>query len=132
MAAAAPPVPIVTEVDTAVPGSPVRFLANDPLVLASACLGWEPAPPTAAGAARVQLPTWGMVTAFGDPISLSKAPADLAFSQSVTPLNLRLNGAGWDKPLNEFVASGLLAGGVAFSDKTELKSKLSSLAPPYS
>jgi hypothetical protein len=68
-----------------------------------------------------------MVTAFGDPISLSKAPADLAVSQSVTPLNLRLNGAGWDKPLNEFVASGLLAGGLAFSDKTELKSQLSSL-----
>ena len=127
MAAAAPPVPIAASVDTAQPGSPVIFLANDPLVIASACLGWEPAPPTAAGVARVQLPTWGMVTAFGDPISLSKAPADLAFSQTVTPLNLRLTGAGWDKPLNELVASGLLAGGVPFSDKTELKSKISSL-----
>jgi hypothetical protein len=68
-----------------------------------------------------------MVTAFGDPLSLSKAPADLAFSQTVTPMNLRLNNAGWDKPLNEFVASGLLAGGVTFSDKTELKAKLGSL-----
>ena len=68
-----------------------------------------------------------MVTTFGAPISLSKAPADLATSQTVTPFNLRLTGAGWDKPLNEYVASGLLAGGVPFSDKTELKDKISSL-----
>jgi hypothetical protein len=127
MAAVAPLAPTVTQVDTAQPGSPVIFLATDPLVAASACLGWEPAPPTAAGVARVQLPTWSMVATFGEPMSLSKAPADLAASQSVFPMNLRLTSAGWDKPLNEYLASGLLAGGAPFSDKTELKSALNAL-----
>ena len=105
MAAAAPPIPIAIEADPAVPGSPVRLLANYPLVLASSCLGWDPAPPTASGVARIQLPTWGVVTAFGDPPSPSKTPADSASSQTLTPMNLRLNNAGGHEPLNGFVAS---------------------------
>jgi hypothetical protein len=101
MAAVAPSVRSPRKLTPHNPDLP-SFSSQVTLVLASACLGWEPAPPTAAGVARVQLPTWGMVTTFGDPLSLSKAPADLATSQSVTPFNLRLTGAGWGKPLNEY------------------------------
>jgi hypothetical protein len=41
-------------------------------------------------------------------------------------MNLRLNGAGWTKPVDEYVACGLLSGG-PFRDWTDIKEKISSL-----
>jgi hypothetical protein len=90
MALAAPIAPVVLTVDTASPASPVIILANHPLVTMTACLGWEPAELAAGGAAQVGLPTWAMVKCFGQRLCLSQAPADLATSQTVYPMNLRL------------------------------------------
>jgi hypothetical protein len=110
MAAAAPIASVAFTVDTASPESPVKILANHPLVTATTCLGWDPSPPAPGGAAQVHLPTWAMAKVFGDRMSLSQAPADLAASQMVYPMNLRLNGAGWSKPVDEYIACGLLSG----------------------
>lgn len=125
--AAAPAAPIAFTVDTASPASPVIALANHPLITATACLGWEPAPPAPGGAAQVQLPTWAMVKAFGRRMQLSQAPADLATSQQVTPLNLRLTGAAWSKTTNEYIVSGLFAG-APFADCASVVSAIDDLA----
>ena len=68
-----------------------------------------------------------MVKTFGQRLSLSQAPADLATSQSMFPMNQRLTGAGWSQVVNEYIASGLLAGAAPFKDKLAVEAAIERL-----
>ncbi|KAL3919017.1 MAG: hypothetical protein SGPRY_005786 [Prymnesium sp.] len=70
-------------------------LSNHPLVLATPFLGWAPATAGPGGVARASLCSYQLLTAFGERLSTSKAPADIPAARLVSPLTLGLTGPAW-------------------------------------
>lgn len=77
-------------------------------MLATPFLGWAPAAAGPGGVARASLCSYQLLTAFGERLSTSKAPADIPAARLVSPLTLGLTGPAWARVLNEYVAGGLL------------------------
>ena len=92
---------ILLPADSAVP---VTIPATHPLVLQTPFLRWQPTPSTggAGGGARVAIPTWKALRAFGRRLRLSQAPADVLAAKKANPLNLALQGAMWTRLLDEY------------------------------
>ena len=113
MAAPAPVAPVapIAVIVPLVPDArgPVLLPATCSLVTRTSFLGWPPAAAGVGGAAQVSLDTWQMIKAFGERLSASQLPANIAASRNVGPLTLKLSGTCWTRVLNEYLASNLLA-----------------------
>ena len=88
-------VPVTSILNATVPESPVLFPQALPLIVSTAYLGWDAAAAGVGGVAQVSMPSWKMVKVWGSRLALSKLPGDIGTTRTITPLNLRLNGAAW-------------------------------------
>ena len=96
-------VPGVVPVNVDFPAAPVTsdssilLEANEPLVVATPFIDWQPAPPAAAGGPpRVALAHFLAVKHFLPRCCSSRLPADFAAAAAANPLVLRLRGAWFD------------------------------------
>ena len=82
MAAAVPqPVMVGSPIGAPTADCPIYLDANSPVVLATPCLNWQPAPAGPGGQARMQLMTFQAVSAFLPPCSISRTAVDQARRQ---------------------------------------------------
>ena len=82
---AAPAPPIVVTIPPLLVGPEIYCTldANEPLVLATPCVGWEPAPAVAGVAAQVRAPTCRMIRCFIAKCSLSQDPLTFASARTL-------------------------------------------------
>jgi len=87
MAAAVPqPVMVGSPIGAPTADCPIYLDANSPVVLATPCLNWQPAPAGPGGQARMQLMTFQAVSAFLPPCSTSRTAVDQAAANAVNVL----------------------------------------------
>jgi len=110
MAAAVPqPVMVGSPIGAPTADCPIYLDANSPVVLATPCLNWQPAPAGPGGQARMQLMTFQAVSAFLPPCSISRTAVDQAAANAVNVLTVRLTDAAWSRILTELLAAQVFA-----------------------
>ena len=110
MAAAVPqPVMVGSPIGAPTADCPIYLDANSPVVLATPCLNWQPAPAGPGGQARMQLMTFQAVSAFLPPCSTSRTAVDQAAANAVNVLTVRLTDAAWSRILTELLAAQVFA-----------------------
>ena len=103
-----PPTPCWCTLNPQSKDAPVFLPADNPLVEATACLGWQPAQ-SHGGVPCVSLGQFQMIRAFISRCSIPRGGGDEDAAADVNLLAVRFPAATWQRILTELEASGLVA-----------------------
>ena len=127
MAALAPPIAVVIPPLLVGPDVPVQLDANEPMVLATPCIGWQPTPAVVGVAAQVEAPTCRMLRCFIARCGFAQDPATHAFARNNDLFGFVLTAAAWTRILTELRDSGLFA--TVYTKLRHLAAALETLVP---
>ena len=127
MAALAPPIAVAIPPLLVGPDVPVLLDANEPMVLATPCIGWQPTPAVVGVAAQVEAPTCRMLRCFIARCGFAQDPATHAFARNNDLFGFVLTAAAWTRILTELRDSGLFA--TVYTKLRHLAAALETLVP---